>query len=461
MMDKQSTLDKEVSLEGVGLHTGQMVKLTFKPAPEDHGIVFQRIDLEGQPKVQALAENVTEVERGTTIEKKTARVNTVEHVMSSLVALKIDNCLIELNGQEVPIMDGSAKPFVEILKLAGIKKQEKARHYYVVKEPIVYRDEARGVELMVLPDDNYSVTTMIDFNSPVLGAQHASLDRLEDFDEHIASSRTFCFLHELELLLNNNLIKGGDLSNAIVVVDKVMEQSELDKLAKLFNRTHIEIKKEGILNNIELRHQNEPARHKLLDVVGDLGLVGAAIKGKIIAKKPGHAANVEFAKIIRKKMEAEKDAVPRFDVTKVVYDVNKIMELLPHRPPFLFVDRILEMEKERIVGCKNVTMNETFFQGHFPGQPIFPGVLQLEAMAQVGGILALSQVADPENYLTYFMKIDKVKFRHPVVPGDTIIFELHFVSPFRRGIVHMGGCAYVGDKVVMEAEMMAQLAKVK
>jgi UDP-3-O-[3-hydroxymyristoyl] N-acetylglucosamine deacetylase/3-hydroxyacyl-[acyl-carrier-protein] dehydratase len=460
-MDKQSTLDKEISLEGVGLHTGQIVKLTFKPAPEDHGIVFQRIDIEGQPKVQAVAENVTEVQRGTTIEKKMAKVNTIEHVMAALVALQIDNCLIELNGQEVPIMDGSSKPFMDLLKKAGIKQQEKARKYYVVQETIVYKDEARGVELMIVPDDKYSVTAMIDFNSPVLGTQHASLDKLEDFEEHIASSRTFCFLHELEQLLNNNLIKGGDLSNAIVVVDKVVQQSELDKLAKLFNRTHIEVKQEGILNNVELRHQNEPARHKLLDVIGDLGLVGAPIKGKVFAKKPGHAANVEFAKLIRKKMEAEKDAAPRFDLTKTVYDINKIMELLPHRPPFLFVDRIIAMGKETIVGCKNVTMNETFFQGHFPGQPIFPGVLQLEAMAQAGGILALSQVPDPENYLTYFMKIDKVKFRHPVVPGDTIIFSLHFVSPFRRGIVHMGGYAYVGDKIVMEAEMMAQLAKVK
>ncbi|MFM7023128.1 MAG: bifunctional UDP-3-O-[3-hydroxymyristoyl] N-acetylglucosamine deacetylase/3-hydroxyacyl-ACP dehydratase [Flavobacteriales bacterium] len=460
-MDKQNTLNKEVSLEGVGLHTGQKVKLTFKPAPEDHGIVFQRIDVEGQPKVQAIADNVTEVQRGTTIEKKGARVNTVEHVMSSLVALQIDNCLIELNGDEVPIMDGSAKPFIDLLKTAGVKQQEKIRRYYEVKETIIYKDEVRGVELMVVPDDKYSVTAMIDFNSPVLGTQHATLDKLEDFEENIASSRTFCFLHELEQLLNHNLIKGGDLSNAIVVVDKVVQQNELDKLAKLFNRTHVEVKQEGILNNVELRHQNEPARHKLLDVVGDLGLVGAPIKGKVIAKKPGHAANVEFAKIIRKKMEAEKDMAPRFDLTKTVYDINKIMELLPHRPPFLMIDRILEMEKERIVGCKNITINEAFFQGHFPGKPIFPGVLQLEAMAQVGGILALSQVPDPENYLTYFMKIDKVKFRHPVVPGDTIIFDLHFVSPFRRGIVHMGGYAYVGDKIVAEAEMMAQLAKVK
>ncbi len=460
-MDKQRTIDKETSIEGVGLHTGQKVKLTFKPAPDNHGIVFQRIDLEGQPKVSAIADNVTEVERGTTIEKNTAKVNTVEHVMASLVALKVDNCLIELNGQEVPIMDGSSKPFVELLKSVGTKEQTEARKYYVVKEPIIYKDEARGVELMVVPDDKYSVTAMIDYNSPVLGTQHANLDNLDDFEENIASSRTFCFLHELELLLNHNLIKGGDLSNAIVVVDKVVSQDELDKLASLFNRDRVEVKSEGILNNVELRHQNEPARHKLLDVVGDLGLVGVPIKGKIIAKKPGHAANVEFAKLIRKKMEAEKGSAPRFDLTKTYYDVNKIMELLPHRPPFLMVDRIIEMEKERIVGCKNITINETFFQGHFPGKPVFPGVLQLEAMAQVGGILALSQVPDPENYLTYFMKIDKVKFRQQVVPGDTIVFELNFVTPFRRGIVHMAGYAYVGDKIVSEAEMMAQLAKVK
>jgi UDP-3-O-[3-hydroxymyristoyl] N-acetylglucosamine deacetylase/3-hydroxyacyl-[acyl-carrier-protein] dehydratase len=461
MSDKQKTIKSAVSIKGIGLHTGEEVTLTFNPAPVNHGFKFQRIDLENQPIIDASVKNVTDLSRGTTLEQNGGKVSTVEHSLAALTGLEVDNVLIEINGGEVPILDGSSKPFLEVLEQAGIEEQEADRDYYVVRKPIKYVDKERGVELMIVPDEGYSISAMIDYNSEVLGSQHAAMSSLSEFKSEISSCRTFVFLHELEMLLSHNLIKGGDLSNAIVIVDKKVEKDELDRLAKLFNKPSVEVKSEGILNNIDLHFANEPARHKLLDVVGDLALVGKKIKGKVIAKRPGHAANVELGKLILETMSKESKEV-YFDLTaEPLYDTVQIMGLLPHRPPFLLVDKIMECENDRVIGVKNVTMNEPFFEGHFPKEPVMPGVLQIEAMAQTGGILVLSQVEDPENYITYFMKIDKVKFKRKVVPGDTLVFDLSLLSPVRRGICHMGGKAYVNGKVVMEAEMMAQITKMK
>lgn len=458
MGDKQRTISREVSLSDVGLHTGKKVNLTFCPVKENFGIKFQRIDLEGQPIIEADVDYVTDIQRGTTLTKNGNSVSTIEHSLAALTGLGIDNCLIKIDSQEVPIMDGSSKPFIEILKKAGIKELGADKNYFVITEPIKFTIEDKGIELIALPDDHYNITSMIDYESPVLGKQFATLDKIEDFEEEIASSRTFCFLHELEFLAKHNLIKGGDLSNAIVVVDKVIEKERLDEIAKILNKPSVEVKEEGILDNIELRHANEPARHKLLDIVGDLTLVGRPIKGKIIASKPGHGPNTEFAKLIKKSI---KKMEKNFDVSNIALDVEGIKKILPHRPPFLMVDRIIELTPERVVGVKNVSINEDLFRGHFPNQPIFPGVLQVEAMAQVGGVLVLSQFEDPENYLTYFMKMDNVKFRKMVVPGDTLVFELTYLSPYRRGIAHMLGKAYVNGELVTEAEMMAKIDKVK
>ena len=458
MGDKQRTILREVSLSDVGLHSGQQVNLTFCPADEYYGIKFQRVDLENQPIIEADADLVTEVQRGTTLTKNGESVSTIEHALAALTGLGIDNCLIKIDAQEVPIMDGSCKPFIKILKSAGIKHLEAPKKYFEIKEPIKFINEEKGIELIALPDDHYNITSMIDYDSPVLGKQFATLDKIEDFEKEIASSRTFCFLHELEFLAKNNLIKGGDLSNAIVVVDKVIEEERLVEIAKLLGKPSVEVNKEGILNNIELRHANEAARHKLLDIVGDLTLVGRPIKGKIIASKPGHGPNTEFAKLIKKSI---KEMESQHDVSKTVLDVEGIKKILPHRPPMLMVDKIIELSPEKVIGVKNVTVNEDIFRGHFPDQPIFPGVLQVEAMAQVGGVLVLSQYEDPENYLTFFMKIDKVKFRKMVVPGDTIVFEISYVSPYRRGVAHMAGKAFVNGELVTEAEMMAKIQKVK
>ena len=458
MGDKQRTILKEVSLSDVGLHSGQQVNLTFCPADENYGIKFQRVDLENQPIIEADADLVTEVQRGTTLTKNGESVSTIEHALAALTGLGIDNCLIKIDAQEVPIMDGSCKPFIKILKSAGIKHLEAPKKYFEIKEPVKFINEEKGIELIALPDDHYNITSMIDYDSPVLGKQFATLDKIEDFEKEIASSRTFCFLHELEFLAKNNLIKGGDLSNAIVVVDKVIEEERLVEIAKLLGKPSVEVNKEGILNNIELRHANEAARHKLLDIVGDLTLVGRPIKGKIIASKPGHGPNTEFAKLIKKSI---KEMESQHDVSKTVLDVEGIKKILPHRPPMLMVDKIIELSPEKVIGVKNVTVNEDIFRGHFPDQPIFPGVLQVEAMAQVGGVLVLSQYEDPENYLTFFMKIDKVKFRKMVVPGDTIVFEISYVSPYRRGVAHMAGKAFVNGELVTEAEMMAKIQKVK
>ncbi len=464
MAEKQKTIKKTVSVEGKGLHTGLDVKITFKPAPENHGYKFQRIDLENKPIIRAIVENVVDTARSTVIEENGARVGTVEHPLSALFGLGIDNVLMEINGPETPIMDGSAKHFVDALLEAGIEDQKAEKEFFVVKNNINYSDEEHGIELMTFPDENFSVNVMIDYNSEVLGNQYATLNSLAEYKTEIAPCRTFVFLRELEFLLKKNLIKGGDLDNAIVIIERKVTQEELDRLADLFNKPRVKVKSQGVLNNVDLQFSNEPARHKLLDLLGDLALIGTPIKGKILATRSGHASNVEFAKRIKRviKKGRIKRGVPTYDPNvPPLFDVNQIQKFLPHRPPFLLVDKILEMNDTEIIGLKNVTMNETFFTGHFPGEPVMPGVLIIEAIAQVGGVLVLNTVSDPENYLTYFLKMDKVKFRRQVVPGDTLIFKCDLIDPIRRGIVNMRGQAYVGENIVTEGEFMAQITKVK
>ncbi len=462
-LSKQQTIKNEISLKGVGLHTGKEVTLTFKPAPENTGFVFRRMDLEDQPTIEADVNYVVNTQRGTNLEKDGVSIQTSEHVLAACVGLEIDNVFIELNASEPPIMDGSSKFFVEALEKAGIVVQEADREEYVVNEVICYRDEISGSEIIVMPSDSYQVTTMVDFGTKVLGTQNATLHKISDFKAEIADARTFSFLHEIETLLEHGLIKGGDLNNAIVYVDKELSPATMDKLRVAFKKDNISVKPNGILDNLTLHYPNEAARHKLLDVIGDLALVGTRIRGKVIATKPGHGVNTQFAKKLAKLIKAEKrNNVPKIDFDQApLMDVNDIMDILPHRPPFLLVDKIYSLTENSVVGMKNVTMNEPFFVGHFPGKPVMPGVLQVEAMAQTGGILALKSVPDPENYLTYFMKIDNVKFKQQVVPGDTLIFKLELLAPIRRGICQMQGYAYVNGKLATEAILMAQIVKTK
>jgi len=461
MSNKQRTIKNEVTLSGVGLHTGNKVTMTFKPAPVNSGYAFVRIDLEGEPVIEASAEYVINTQRGTNLEKRGVYVNTSEHVLAAVVALGIDNISIEINAPEPPIMDGSSKHFVEALEKAGIEEQNADRSEYVVKDIISYKDEETGSEIILMPSDEYSITTMVDFGTKVLGTQNATLNSLSEFKTEIADARTFSFLHELEMLLDHNLIQGGDLNNAIVYVDKEISEATMNKLKKAFNKDSLNVKTNGILDNLTLRWANEAARHKLLDVIGDLALVGTRIKGKVIANKPGHLVNTVFAKKLQKIIKHEKrNNVPVYDLNKPpLMDIHKIMSILPHRPPFLLIDRIIELSDTHVVGMKNVTMNEPFFVGHFPDAPVMPGVLQVEAMAQCGGVLVLNSVPDPENYLTYFMKMDKVKFKQKVLPGDTLIFKAELITPIRRGICHMQSYGYANGKLVVEAELMAQIAK--
>ncbi|MBS1593136.1 MAG: bifunctional UDP-3-O-[3-hydroxymyristoyl] N-acetylglucosamine deacetylase/3-hydroxyacyl-ACP dehydratase [Bacteroidetes bacterium] len=456
----QQTIKQEFTMSGVGLHTGQHVTLTFHPAPANHGVKFQRTDLPDQPTIPADCDLVTSVDRGTTLEKNGVKIATVEHLMAALVGLQVDNVLIGLDGMEVPILDGSSEPFIEALEKNGIQEQSEHRDVFELRTTMNFVDKENGVEILAMPSDHYRVTTMIDYKSDVLGQQHASLNKVGEFKKEIASARTFCFLHELEMLYDAGLIKGGDVNNAIVIVDKPVSEPQMTKLQKMFNKPDITVVEEGILNNVKLRHANEPARHKLLDVVGDLGLVGTPVNANIIATRPGHKSNVEFAKKLKAfiKKTRQHDNSPEYDPSKPpVYDSEGIKKLLPHRYPFLLIDKIIHVDKKTVVGVKNVTINEEFFNGHFPGNPVMPGVLQIEAMAQTGGILVLQEVTNPEDYDTYFLKIDKAKFKHKVVPGDTIIFKLELLSPIRRGLVEMKGSAYVGNKLVAEAELMAQI----
>ncbi len=460
-MVQQKTILQEISLSGVGLHTGKEVKMTFKPAPINNGFSFVRIDLEGEPVIEADANYVVNTQRGTNLEKLGVKIQTPEHVLAAFVGCDLDNVIVELNASELPIMDGSSKYFVEAIEKAGVVEQNAERKYYTVKEVISFTDEATGSEILVMPSEDYQITAMVDFGTKVLGTQNATLKSIHNFKKEIADARTFSFLHELESLLEHGLIKGGDLNNAIVYVDKEISEATMENLKIAFGKDKITVKPNGILDNLTLHYPNEAARHKLLDVIGDLSLIGMRIKGKVIANKPGHFVNTQFAKKMAKIIKIEqRNHVPVFDLNQEpLMDIHKIMSILPHRPPFLLVDRIIEMSENHVVGLKNVTMNEPFFIGHFPEAPVMPGVLIVEAMAQTGGILVLSTVPDPENYLTFFMKIDNVKFKHKVLPGDTLIFKCDLITPIRRGICHMQVNAYANGKLVAEAELMAQIAK--
>jgi len=461
MTNNQTTINSSISLEGVGIHTGKDVKLTFNPADPDTGYVFKRVDLDGHPLIEALSKYVVNTQRGTTLEKSGVKLKTIEHVLAALVGLEIDNVLIEINGEEPPIMDGSSKFFVDALEKAGIKELNSLRKEYVIKNVISYKDEKSGSEITVIPSENYQITAMVDYDTKVLGTQNASLSKLSEFKDNFSNARTFSFLHEIEMLLENNLIKGGDLNNAIVYVDKKISNDTMEKLKKAFNKDKVSVKSNGILDNLTLHYQNEAARHKLLDVLGDLALIGKRIRGKVIAKKPGHYINTEFAKKISDLIEKEEnlELEKKKYEKEAIMDAEQIMNILPHRPPFLFIDKILKISENSITGLKYVSPDEPYFKGHFPGRPVMPGVLQIEAMAQVGGVLVLSTFPDPENYLTFFGRIENAKFKRPVEPGDTLIFELELLSPIRRGISHMFARAYVDGELTTEAEMKAKIIK--
>jgi UDP-3-O-[3-hydroxymyristoyl] N-acetylglucosamine deacetylase/3-hydroxyacyl-[acyl-carrier-protein] dehydratase len=457
----QHTLASEIKISGVGIHSGQTVEMTLKPSEPNTGIVFKRVDLPGTPSIKADVDNVVDTTRSTTLEANGARISTIEHLMAALVGNQVDNALIEINGQEVPILDGSSEPFVAVLKKGGVKKQDAPKIYYTLQHNISFTDEAKKVEMVALPYGEYRINTLIDFNSPVLGTQHAAMKHISEFNDSIAPCRTFCFFHELEYLMENNLIRGGDINNAIVVVDQPVSEEQVARIAKVFKKNNVKVNEGGILNNLDLRFPNEPARHKLLDVIGDLALVGFPFKAHIIANRPGHSSNIEFARKIKEHIKKNKHrlAVPQYDPNKPpVYDVHAIEKKLPHRYPFLLIDKVIELTEKHVIAIKNVTYNEAFFQGHFPGNMVMPGVLQVEALAQTGGILTIPE--DPDHdYDTYFLKIDNCKFKNKVVPGDTLILKMELTNPVRRGICEMKGTIFVGDKLIAEADMVAQIVK--
>jgi len=463
MAEKQKTLQTEISFTGVGLHTGKLTNMTLKPAPENTWFVFKRVDLEGQPNIKADADNVFSTKRGTSLRQNGAEIHTTEHILAALYGLEVDNAIIEIDGPEVPIMDGSAGEFVREILKAGLVEQDQEREYFHLHENLKYENEEKQAEMLAVPDTEHRVTVMVDYESPLLGTQHASMYNIGEFEKGIAPCRTFVFLRELMNLVNAGLIKGGDVNNAIVMVDTNLSDEEKQRLADTFNKPVSMLKETGIgiLNNVDLHYENEPARHKLLDIVGDLALVGKPIKAHILAARPGHLSNCEFAKVLKEQIKKQKKAAPKFDLNaEPLFDINEITRILPHRYPFLLVDKIIELKKDDyVVGMKNVTRNEEFFNGHFPGEPIMPGVLIIEAMAQTGGFLILAHVTDPTEYATYFMKIDNVRFKQKVVPGDTLVLKLELLSPIRRGLAHMKGTAYVGDKMVAEGELLAQIAK--